>query len=291
MLLTIKQLQVKYGNQIALQIDSPLCFEKGERIGVIGSNGAGKTTLVKTILGLTNYEGRIVTQLRPEQMAAHMQTNAYVTTMPVKRIMEMILDTKIKDNKELRDLIGFFEFEQCLSKRYKALSGGQKQKFTIIMIMMQKAELTFYDEVTSGLDFETRQKLMEKLIEWYRDKDDSLIIVSHYYEELEQLADKILLLDQGKVIAYGKTEELFKTYCGDAIFILDNNLSNKNLTKGFRTLKSPNHLLALSCSNKDEEKRLLSLLVDNNVNFKRSNSDIEIMSINAREQFYVGKDN
>lgn len=291
MLLTIKQLQVKYGNQIALQIDSPLRFEKGERIGVIGSNGAGKTTLVKTILGLTNYEGRIITQLKPERMAAHMQTNAYVTTMPVKRIMEMILNTKIKDNKELQDLICFFEFEQCLSKRYKALSGGQKQKFTIIMIMMQKAELTFYDEVTSGLDFETRQKLMEKLVEWYRDKEDSLIIVSHYYEELEQLADKILFLDQGKVIAYGKTEELFKTYCGDAIFILDNNLANKNLTQGFHTLKSPNHLLALSCSNRDEEKRLLALLVDNNVNFKRSNSDIEIMSINARERFYAGKDN
>ena len=291
MLLTIKQLQVKYGDQTALQINSPLSFEKGERIGVIGSNGAGKTTLVKAILGLTNYEGRIVTQLKPKQMAAHMQSNAYVTTMPVKQIMDTILNTKIKDNKELQDLIGFFEFEQCLSKRYKALSGGQKQKFTVIMIMMQKAELTFYDEVTSVLDFETRQKLMEKLVEWYRDKEDSLIIVSHYYEELEQLADKILLLDQGRVIAYGKTEELFKAYCGDAIFILDNNLTNKNLTQGFRTLKSPNHLLALSCSNKEEEKRLLSLLVDNDVNFKRSNSDIEIMSINAREKFYARKDN
>lgn len=287
MLLTIKQLQVKYGSQTALQINSPLCIEEGERIGVIGSNGAGKSTLVKALLGLVNYEGRIVTDLKPEQMAAHMQSNAYVTTMPVKRIMEMVLDTKIKENKELQDLIDFFEFEKCLSKRYTALSGGQKQKFTIIMIMMQKAELTFYDEVTSGLDFETRQKLMEKMVEWYRDKKDSLIIVSHYYEELEQLADKILLLDQGKVIAYGRTEELFRTYCGNAIFIMDNNPVNNNLAKGFRALKSPNHLIALSCRDKEEEGRLVSILMDNNVNFKRSNSDIEIMSINAREQFYA----
>lgn len=286
MLLTIKQLQVKYGNQIALQINSPLCIEEGERIGVIGSNGAGKSTLVKALLGITSYEGKIITQLKPEQMAAHMQSNAYVTTMPVKRIMEMVLDTKIKENKELQDLIAFFEFEKCLSKRYNALSGGQKQKFTIIMIMMQKADLTFYDEVTSGLDFETRQKLMEKMVEWYRDKKDSLIIVSHYYEELEQLADKILLLDQGKVIAYGRTEELFKTYCGDAIFVLDNNQKNRELTKGFEALKSPNHLIAISCRNVEEEKRLLSILVEHNINFKRSNSDIEIMSINARERFY-----
>lgn len=286
MLLTIKQLQVKYGNQIALQINSPLCIEEGERIGVIGSNGAGKSTLVKALLGITNYEGKIITQLKPEQMAAHMQSNAYVTTMPVKRIMEMVLDTKIKENKELQDLIAFFEFEKCLPKRYNALSGGQKQKFTIIMIMMQKADLTFYDEVTSGLDFETRQKLMEKMVEWYRDKKDSLIIVSHYYEELEQLADKILLLDQGKVIAYGRTEELFKTYCGDAIFVLDNNRKNQELIKGFEALKSPNHLIAISCRNVEEEKRLLSILVEHNINFKRSNSDIEIMSINARERFY-----
>lgn len=286
MLLTIKQLQVKYGNQITLQINSPLCIEEGERIGVIGSNGAGKSTLVKALLGITNYEGKIITQLKPEQMAAHMQSNAYVTTMPVKRIMEMVLDTKIKENKELQDLIAFFEFEKCLPKRYNALSGGQKQKFTIIMIMMQKADLTFYDEVTSGLDFETRQKLMEKMVEWYRDKKDSLIIVSHYYEELEQLADKILLLDQGKVIAYGRTEELFKTYCGDAIFVLDNNRKNQELIKGFEALKSPNHLIAISCRNVEEEKRLLSILVEHNINFKRSNSDIEIMSINARERFY-----
>ncbi len=287
MLLTIKQLQVKYGSHTALQINSPLCIEEGERIGVIGSNGAGKSTLVKALLGLINYEGRIVTDLEPEQMAAHMQSNAYVTTMPVKRIMEMVLDTKIKENKELQELIAFFEFEKCLHKRYNALSGGQKQKFTIIMIMMQKAELTFYDEVTSGLDFETRQKLMEKMVEWYRDKKDSLIIVSHYYEELEQLADKILLLDQGKVIAFGRTEELFRTYCGSAIFIMDNNPVNSGLARGFRTLKSPNHLIALSCCDKEEERRLLSILMDNNVNFKRSNSDIEIMSINAREQFYA----
>lgn len=287
MLLTIKQLQVKYGDYTALQIHSPISIEKGERIGVIGANGAGKSTLVKAILGLLDYEGRIVTHLKPEQIAVHMQSNAYVTTMSVKRIMETILNTKVKDNPELQNLIAFFEFEECLKKRFDALSGGQKQKFTIIMIMMQKAELTCYDEVTSGLDFETRQKLMEKLVEWYRDKEDSLIIVSHYYEELEQLADKILLLDRGQVVAYGKPRELFLTYCGNAIFILDNNETNRRLTEGFSTLKSPNHLLAVACGGREEEGKLLSLLVDNDVNFKRSNSDIEIMSINARAQFYA----
>ena len=286
MLLTIKQLQVKYGNHTALQIQTPISFEKGERIGIIGSNGAGKTTLVKTLLGMVNYEGSIVTNLAPEEMAAHMQFNEYVTTMPVKYIMEMILDTRIKDNKRLQELIEFFDFGPCLSKRYNALSGGQKQRFTIIMIMLQDAALTFYDEVTSGLDFETRQKLMEKLVEWYRDKDDTLMMVSHYYEELEQLADKILILDEGKVIAYGNKEELFQTYCGNAIFILENDERNSRLSEGFVHLAAPGHLIALSGRGREEEEKIISLLIEHNVNFKRSNCDIEIMFINAKESYY-----
>ncbi len=286
MLLTIRQLQVTYGKQTALQIQTPITFERGDRIGVIGSNGAGKTTLVKALLGLAPYQGSIVTELKPEQMAVHMQFNEYVTTMPVKYIMETILNTRIKSDSQLQELIRFFDFEGCLGKRYSALSGGQKQRLTIILVMMQRAELTFYDEVTSGLDFESRQKLMEKLVEWYRDRKDTLVVISHYYEELEQLADKLLILDQGKVVAFGKKEELFRTYCGKAILVLENNERNKALTKGCSLLVAPEHLIALTCRDEAEEEKMLSLLNRNNVNFKRSNCDIEIMTINARKSFY-----
>lgn len=286
MLLTIHQLQVKYGQQTALDITSPISFEKGERVGIIGSNGAGKSTLVKALLGLVPYQGSVTTPLSPDQMAVHMQSNAYATTMPVKYIMETILNTKIRQNKELQDLIAFFDFEPCLSKKFSALSGGQKQKFTIIMVMFQNAELTFYDEVTSGLDFETRQKLTEKLSAWYQNREDTLMIVSHYYEELEQLADKILILDKGNVVAYGKKEDLFHTYCGRVVYILENTPQNRTLSEGLPTLKSPDHLIALPCSDQQTEDKIVSLLITNNVNFKRSNSDIEIMYINAREQFY-----
>lgn len=289
-MLTIRQLQVSYGHQIALQITDPISFQRGERIGIIGSNGAGKSTLVKAVLGLVSYQGSIVSELAPDQMAAHMQFNAYVNTMPVRYIMETILGTKIRQDKELQSLIEFFDFESCLSKRFSALSGGQKQKFTIIMVMLQRAELTFYDEVTSGLDFETRQRLMEKMVEWYQDRDDTLVIVSHYYEELEQLADKILILDQGQVVDYGPKEELFRNYCGDAIIILENNERNQVLTDGFPVLESPGHLIALSCRDKAMEREILSILLENNINFKRSNSDIEIMSINAIRRFYREKE-
>lgn len=289
MIVTIDQLQVTYGKQTALSITEPIIFEAGDRIGVIGSNGAGKTTLVKSILGLTSYKGHISMGISPEEVAVHLQYNYYVNTMMVKFILETVLETSIKKNKQLQELITYFEFEKCLRKRYSSLSGGEKQRLTIIMVMMQNASLVFYDEVTSGLDFETRQRLMEKLVKWYEAKNITLCMVSHYYEELEQLANKILILDEGKVIAFGEKEQLFEKYCGKAILILENNEKNRGLTQEYDKLSAPEHLIALKCKDKKVEEKLTSLFVHHDVNFKRSKNDIEIMSINAKEEYLKKK--
>jgi ABC-2 type transport system ATP-binding protein len=284
-MVTIKNLEVKYGKQIALSIKSPITFEAGDRIGIIGSNGAGKSTLVKSILGLTNYNGTIHTTLKPEEMSAHMQENNYVDTMAVKHIIEAILSTKIKNNKVLQELISFFNFEECLNKKFSTLSGGQKQRLTIILVLIQDAPLVFFDEVTSGLDFETRQQLMNKITQWYENKGATICIVSHYYEELEKLTNKILILDNGKVVDFGSKEQLFKKYCGKSTITIENNTRNEELTKNLPRIIAPEHLIALSCLSEDKELEIVKLLIDENINFKRSNSDIEIMSINAKARF------
>ena len=281
MLLKIENLRVRFGNATVLDIRTPICIEEGDRIGIIGSNGAGKSTFIKSILGLVPYHGTIRSNLMPEDIATHMQFNEYTDNMAVKYIMEAVLQTKISKNKKLQNLIDDFDFSDCLKKRYSKLSGGQKQRFTIIMILMQDAPLTFYDEVTSGLDFETRQKLVEKLAEWYAGRDSSLCMVSHYYEELEQLADKLLILDEGKVIDYGGKEELFQKYCGRSVLILEACEQNERLVRDCRKLASPAHLLVLSCETEEMEEQTVSRLVRHNVNFKRSNNDIESIYCNA----------
>lgn len=289
MYVKINNLQVTYGHQgsPALCINTPVTIGEGERIGIIGSNGAGKSTLVKVLLGLVDYKGSVHTDLKPWEMATHLQFNEYANTMPVRYIMEAILNTSIKKNKQLQDLIDYFDFSPCLRKRYNALSGGQKQRFTIIMVMMQDAPLTFYDEVTSGLDFETRQKLMERLGKWYENKKSTFCIVSHYYEELQLLVDKILILDKGNVVDYGDKDELFEKYCGNSIVTVDNTEKNRLLLNGFPTLLSPEHLIAIPCRNPEQEKKVAELLIMNDVNFRRSNNDIELMSINAKAAYYA----
>ena len=220
-----------------------------------------------------------------------MQFNEYTDAMPCRYIMEAILQTKIAKNQKLKELISYFEFEDCLKKKYTKLSGGQKQRFTIILVMMQDAPLTFYDEVTSGLDFETRQKLMEKLVSWYSDKSSSLCIVSHYYEELEKMANKLLILDKGRVIDYGATEALFRKYCGHSVIIFEASPENEALVKPYRRLSSPSHLIAVSLKDEAEELALCKLLLTHNINYKRSNNDIEIMYSNAKNAYYKEADN
>lgn len=288
MLLRINNLNVQYGKTVALDITAPITIEEGDRIGIIGSNGAGKSTLIKSLLGIIHYTGSIDSEISPMDMAVHMQFNEYASSMAVKHIMEAILGTKISKSPKLQELIAYFEFEGCLKKRYKVLSGGQKQRFTIILVMMQEAPLTFYDEVTSGLDFETRQKLVEKLVAWYKDKHTGLCVVSHYYEELEQLTNKLLILDQGKIVDFGDKDQLFKKYCGRAIVVVDHNEKNQQLTERYKRLASPRHLLALHCETKEVEAEITTLLVQNNVNFKRSNNDIEMIFMNAKERAAAG---
>lgn len=286
MLMTVKNLQVYYGKHLALEIGQPVQIDEQERIGIIGANGAGKSTFVKTLLGLTNYRGQIISRLKPEEIAVHMQFNEYVSTMAVKYILETFLNTSIRKNKRLQELIAFFEFEPCLKKRYQHLSGGQKQRLTIIMVMLQDAPLTFFDEVTSGLDFVTRQRLMERLADWYRGRKNTICIVSHYYEELELLTDKLLILDKGRVVDYGDKKELFQTYCGNSILILEANEENRRFVDGRRKIEAPEHLIAISCKDAKEETELAGYLIEHDVNFKRSNHDIEIMSMNAKAAFY-----
>jgi ABC-2 type transport system ATP-binding protein len=166
-MIQIEQLQVNYGNITALNISEQITINKNDRIGIIGSNGAGKSTFIKAILGLVKYTGKIKTDLDIQSMAVHMQENNYVQTMPVKYIIQAVLNTEIRNNKKLNELIDFFDFSPSLNKKFHTLSGGQKQRLTIILVLMQNTPIIFLDEITSGLDFETRETLMVKLKKWY----------------------------------------------------------------------------------------------------------------------------
>ncbi|MCL2861294.1 MAG: ABC transporter ATP-binding protein [Firmicutes bacterium] len=284
-IITINNLRVNYGNFTALEITEPIEFKEGDRIGIIGSNGAGKTTFAKALTGLVNYQGDIKTDLTKDDIGIHLQQNGYIKRMPVKMIIETVCDCYIKDNKRLQEIIKFFDFESCLKKKFAQLSGGQQQKMTIILVLMHETKLTLFDEVTSGLDFEARAKLTQRIYDWYENTDNTVCFVSHYYDELEKLVNKLMIVESGRIAAFGEVEALFKKYCGEVVYIIANSEANIEAAKNFARIEAPAHLLAYACNTESEENKLSGILVKNDINFKRSNKDIEILFVNAVKSF------
>jgi hypothetical protein len=287
-MLTLDGVKVTFKDKTALDLGRMVEIADNDRVGVIGSNGAGKTTLIKSILGIVNYQGNIKRGIGVDKIAVHMQQNEYIDTVPLSIILEMLIGGPIKENKKIMEMIEFFEFEPCLKKRWKHLSGGQKQRFTLILVMCSESPLTLLDEVTSGLDFETRQKLMKKLTQWYKERNTTLLVTSHYYEELEHLVNKILYLDKGKVIDFGNKDELFRKYCGKAVILCEENDAVKEILKNHRQIIAPEGMIALRCDEKEDEIAVSEALSSINVNYRRSNNDIELMTINAKAVYYGG---
>lgn len=287
-MLTLDGVKVTFKDKTALDLGRMVEIADNDRVGVIGSNGAGKTTLIKSILGIVNYQGNIKRGIDIDKIAVHMQQNEYIDTVPLSIILEMLIGGPIKENKKIMEMIEFFEFESCLKKRWKHLSGGQKQRFTLILVMCSESPLTLLDEVTSGLDFETRQKLMKKLIDWYKERNTTLLVTSHYYEELEHLVNKILYLDKGKVVDFGNKDELFRKYCGKAVILCEENDAVKEILKNHRQIIAPEGMIALRCDEKEDEIAVSEALSGLNVNYRRSNNDIELMTINAKAVYYGG---
>ncbi|MGI6076664.1 MAG: ATP-binding cassette domain-containing protein [Fastidiosipilaceae bacterium] len=282
-MINIDSLDVFYGRYHALTIDRPIYVEPGDRVGIIGSNGAGKTTLIRALLGQAQARGNFSVALPPHKIAVHMQQNEYTSVLPIKVIIERIIDRPIAEDTFIQELISFFDFEKNLKKRYKTLSGGEKQRLTLILVLYQRSPLVFMDEVTSGLDFVTRQQVMELLVDWFAESNQTLCIVSHYYTELEKLVNKIIYLEDGQLVDWGGNQELFRKYCGKTVLMCENNVTNKALMSGYKPMAAPDHLLAFSCKDAAEEASMSSLLRHHDIDYRRTSNDIELMTINAKK--------
>lgn len=282
-MITIDKLQVDYGSFRALEIDQRIEIKEGETVGIIGSNGAGKTTLLNALLGLIPAKGTYQLDVPTDQIAVHLQQNHYASTMAIKHIVETVTGTKIGQDPRLDELISFFSFESSLRKRFSQLSGGQKQRLTLILVLYQDAPLVFFDEVTSGLDFESRQALVDLLISWHDRNKTTLCYITHYYEELENLVDKILLIENGRLVCFGEKTELFQRYCGRSVYVLNRTPEHEKLVAGFKELRAPQHLIALSSPDRETDRLITNHLNDADTSYRRSTHDVEIMSFNARQ--------
>ena len=179
----------------------------GECVALIGPNGAGKTTLIDCLLGdkfmssgQIAIQGFAPTDPRLKQLISVLpQENAVVQSLKVKELLSFFksLYPDSLSDKEIDDLLRFSDKQK--NQLAGKLSGGQKRLFSFVLSLIGRPKILFLDEPTAAMDTSTRQHFWE-IINWLKKNGVTIVYSSHYIEEVEHTADRILVLHKGELI-------------------------------------------------------------------------------------------
>ncbi|MBP2027288.1 ABC-2 type transport system ATP-binding protein [Acetoanaerobium pronyense] len=220
MVVKVSNLVKRYKEVLALD-HLNLEVEEGEIFGLLGPNGSGKTTAINCILSLLKYDkGSIEVfglPMRPDaynikkDIGVVMQEVAVFEELTVYENIDYFCGLYISNKSERRELVeeaidfvGLSEFRKFYPKK---LSGGLLRRLNIACGIAHKPRLIIMDEPTVAVDPQSRNKILENIVELNR-KGSTIIYTSHYMEEVEHICSKITIIDKGKVIAAGTKEEL-----------------------------------------------------------------------------------
>lgn len=226
-----------------------LVINEGEQVSIIGPNGAGKTTLVNTILGLQRYKvGKVENdflQLPPYKIGVHMQDSKLNELMTVKEVLDLFLFEG-----SYKELVNKFGLNDKMNQRISTLSGGEKQRLQLIVALQNNPEILFLDEITTGLDANSRREITRYIIEDINKKNKTIVMITHYFEEVESLTNRIVVLYNGEIIEDGKLADLYEKYNVNKIVDIEfTNTEIKNEFKDFEIVG--NHIIVYIHGKKD----------------------------------------
>lgn len=220
MLISVHNLVKRYGNLLALDHFN-LQVKEGEIVGLLGPNGSGKTTSINCILALLKYDkGTVEVFGRPMTPDAYdskrnigivMQNVAVFNELRVDENIDYFCGLYVRDPgtrrklvQEAIDFVGLGEFRKFYPKK---LSGGLLRRLNIACGIAHKPKLLVLDEPTVAVDPQSRNSILEGIRELNRG-GATVVYTSHYMEEVEQLCSRVVIMDKGKTLATGTTEEL-----------------------------------------------------------------------------------
>ncbi|GAB0167025.1 ABC transporter ATP-binding protein [Lysinibacillus sp. CTST325] len=219
--ISIKDLSFSYtlNKQILKNIN--LTINHNEVFGLLGPNGAGKTTLLECIQGVKNgFTGTITVngldvtkdgdKIKP-LIGVQFQSNSYFDHIKVDELFEFfatLYNMEITE-KEIEDLLKKVNMQEHKRAYVNKLSGGQKQRISIALSILNKPQVLFLDEPTTGLDPNSRKDLWH-IIKDIRKEGTTIILTTHYMEEVEALCDNVCFINDGSIYTVGKPEEIIK---------------------------------------------------------------------------------
>lgn len=202
--------RIKALNNISLSIN------EGELYGLLGVNGAGKTTLLKILSGLTNQtNGDFVvggfTNKNMDEIKKIIdispQESAVAKNLTVKENLRFFQDLYNKrDDNYLKEIIDDLGLNEVINQRAKTLSGGYQRRLSIALGLISKPKILLLDEPTLGLDVIARRELW-KIVNKFKGKI-TIILTSHYLEEIEALCDRVAILSKGNLLIEGTIDEI-----------------------------------------------------------------------------------
>jgi ABC-2 type transport system ATP-binding protein len=214
-IIRVKDLHKKYDDFEAVR---GISFEvmEGEIFGLLGPNGAGKSTTLEIIETLrSKTSGEVIVKgfnldTQPNEIkkiiGVQLQTSGFYPNLNLVELINLFagLYNQSVDPLALLDKVNLRDKSKA---KYKEMSGGQKQRFSIATTLINQPQIIFLDEPTTGLDPQARRNLWE-LIRTIREQGTTVIITTHYMDEAEVLCDRVAIIDQGKIIALNAPGEL-----------------------------------------------------------------------------------
>lgn len=207
----------RYGPLTAVDHIS-LQVQPGEIFGIVGANGAGKTTTVECLQGLRRADAGHVRVLgldpaRDQQelrrrIGSQLQEAALPDRMKVWEALDLFASIRA-DGPDWRDLLNTWGLAHRARTAFAALSGGERQRLFVALALVNDPEVVFLDELTQGLD-PTARRTTWGLIGEMRERGVTVVLVTHYMDEVEELCDRVAVINKGRVVATGTPGELIR---------------------------------------------------------------------------------
>ena len=293
----IENLVKRYGDLVALNHLS-LDIHEGEIFGLLGPNGSGKTTAINCLLSLLKYDkGTIEIFGQPmtpdnyqakQQIGIVLQNVAVFDELTVYENIDYFCGLYVSDKKKRKklvdDAIRFVGLEDYCKMYPKKLSGGLLRRLNIACGIAHKPRLIIMDEPTVAVDPQSRNKILEG-IQKLNAQGSTIIYTSHYMEEIEQICTRIAIMDHGRVIASGTSEELKKmiktgeTITVEAILLEEKHLQDIRSLPHVFDLHYENQILVLRCTGAQHNLiRLLNYLQSQDITFGRVFSELPTLN-------------
>lgn len=224
MLIRTKDLIKTFGDKTVID-HLNLEVEEGKLLAYIGTNGAGKSITMKMLTGLlkpTSGEIELAADLKIGMVFQESVLDEELSVLDNLKSRQALY--RKQDKAWLEKLIRLTGLQDFLNQTYGTLSGGQRRRVDIIRALLNKPNLLFLDEPTTGLDIQTRRAIWEILRRLQREENLAIFLTTHYLEEAEN-ADMTYIIDHGKVLAKGSAKELKERYSKPYLLIETDNIT------------------------------------------------------------------